>query len=140
MQAVVSVWRGIELVSFDGCTAEDIPQNVKDFCARMMHQYNNYWGPNHPSVAYCEISNRGKKFKMIRREIWMGETPEKNQIMNTGSVMGGIDKDTGDIYKSQGANAYAKGIRGNVNSESNGMEALNGSGHIEYLPKGRKAK
>lgn len=130
---VVKQWRGIDLVSFDGCGENDIPQNVKDFCARMMHQYNAYWGDTHPSVAFCEISNRGKKFKLIRREIWMGKTPEENQLTRSGSVMGGIDKDTGDIYKSQGANAYAKGIRGNVNSESNGTESLGPCGHIIYL-------
>lgn len=138
--APVTIWRGIELVTFDGCSADEIPQNVKDFCARMMHQYNAVWGEKHPSVAFCEISNRGKKFKLIRREYWMAGAGEQNKLMQTGSVIGGIDKDTGDIYKSQGANAYAKGIRGNVNSPDNGLGCLSGDGHIAYLPKGRKAQ
>lgn len=131
--APVTVWRGIELVSFAGCTADEIPQNVKDFCARMMHQYNAVWGMEHPSVAACEISNRGKKFKLVRREYWMDTENGNHKLMQTGSVIGGIDKEGGEIYKSQGANAYAKGIRGNVNTPDNGLSALDGRGFIRYL-------
>lgn len=70
----------------------------------------------------------GKKyFKLFACEIYPdGKT-------NTGRLICFVDKTTGDIYKPASCAAPAKHARGNVNSDSCGMEAFNEDGFVRYL-------
>lgn len=47
------------------------------------------------------------------------------KIIREGSVVAFIEKTTGNIFKPASWQAPAKGVRGNIFSESNGNEALN---------------
>ena len=55
------------------------------------------------------------------------------KLCRDNSVHAFIDKNTGDIFKPASWNAPAKHARGNVLSETGGLEALDGLGFIRYL-------
>ena len=70
----------------------------------------------------------GKYFKVFRHEM-----NEKGVEQGQRSLVCFINKETGDIYKPASFAAPAKHSRGNANSPSFGMEAVDSSGHIIYL-------
>ena len=77
---------------------------------------------------YDVFATEGKKFfKVYRQEI------HANSHKGPQHIVAFIDKVTGDIFKPASFNAPAKHSRGNVNSESHGMEAINEQGFVNYL-------
>lgn len=54
------------------------------------------------------------------------------KLVSGGSATAFIDHN-GDIYMPASWSKPAKHVRGNINSESNGMEAFGASGHVRYL-------
>lgn len=71
-----------------------------------------------------------KYFKVFRSEI---QNEDWNTKPMNASIVCFIDKETGDILKPASWKVPAKGIRGNVSSEFNGMEAIDECGFVKYL-------
>ena len=97
------------------------PIEIKDKMASFVEKISTEKKP----ITYTE----GKKFyKLIEPSGTYGN-----------SAFAFIDKNTGDIFKCASWNAPAKGVRGNVLSEQNGMESVNndyGFWSINYNRKG----
>lgn len=66
-------------------------------------------------------------------KVELSEGKRYSRLTRDGSAVAFIDKSTGDIYMAASYSAPAKHVRGNINSESNGMEAFGASGHVRYL-------
>ncbi len=83
---------------------------------------------NEHVVAFYNKIGLERKFSQewIDKNKWaISEGRKYFKTTANGSVTAFIDKQTGDIYKPASFMAPAKGVRGNVNSEKNGEEALN---------------
>ena len=78
---------------------------------------------------YFEVSvQEGSKYaKVFRHEMKNGAE------FGSRSLVCFVEKSTGNILKAASFAAPAKGIRGNINSEQNGMEAFDQSGYIIYF-------
>ncbi|MDE3023105.1 MAG: hypothetical protein KGI54_14865 [Pseudomonadota bacterium] len=90
--------------------------------------------------GYIDSTNHEKSFNESmkashRNSIKSGTVYLK--VTGNGSVQFFVDKVTGDILKAASWNAPAKGVRGNVLSGINGLEAFNDTGigllQVRYL-------
>jgi len=77
---------------------------------------------------------KGKKYtKILKKEIAIRDGKEITYGDSMGSLVCFVNEVTGEIFKAAGWAAPAKHARGNINSETNGMEAFNVDGTIKYL-------
>lgn len=77
---------------------------------------------------YRVVWTEGKKFwKVQSQQLKNGGTTGQSNLVAF------IDKVTGDIFKPASWVAPAKGVRGNINSDQNGMEAITPEGNVIYL-------
>lgn len=111
----------------------DIYQDFADIGRMIPHLYKNLRSYKEKTglTYFRDYSIRvemGKKyFRLFACEIYPdGKT-------NTGRLICFVDKTTGNIYKPASYAAPAKHARGNVNSDSCGMEAFNEGGFVRYL-------
>lgn len=82
--------------------------------AHMVAYYNSpEW--NHPEYKDNNITENTAKLD-VRRKFFC--------ITKAGSIYAFIDKETGDIFKPASWKAPAKGVRGNVFSPNDGLEAF----------------
>lgn len=65
-------------------------------------------------------------------EVELSEGKRYRRLTRDKSAVAFIDQN-GDIYMAASYKAPAKHVRGNINSELNGMEAFGASGHVRYL-------
>lgn len=95
---------------------------IEEFVKKWQEKYDDYMSqvfPTNPNPR-LEISY-GRKYAKVTREH---------------GVEAFIDLNTGDIFKAATWAAPAHGVRGNVNSDQNGLEALDTGRmhpHIRYL-------
>ena len=82
----------------------------------MLMRMNKYAYDNKIGNGHRYATTNGKRYTKIIQEDLIGEGR---------SCVGFIDNTTGAIYKAATWSAPAKGIRGYVNSSTNGDEALN---------------
>lgn len=99
-------------------------ENLQKFIAEVQGKVTNYYATNFSNLEVPTIRmGEGKKFWKIFRE-----------SRNERSVFAFIDKETGNIFKPARWNAPAKHVRGNINSDQNGLEAVSADGqYIIYL-------
>ena len=72
---------------------------------------------------------KGRKYtKLVRVEV-----SEKSGERSGNCVVCFVDNQTGDVFKPASWSAPAKHARGNVNSPTNGMEAIDAEGFVYYL-------
>lgn len=111
----------------------DISPDFADIGRIIPHLYKNLrdykekTGLTYFRDYFIRVGMGKKYFKLFACEIYPdGKT-------NTGRLICFVDKTTGDIYKPASYAAPAKHARGNVNSDSCGMEAFNEGGFVRYL-------
>lgn len=97
-------------------------EKIISFVDKWQHLYDEYMNSKYPNNANPRITvNWGKKYAKVVRE---------------GSVIGFVSLDTGDVFMAASWQKPALHARGNVNSETNGLEALNTTQyhpHVRYL-------
>lgn len=103
---------------------------ITDFANALTQRLNDY--KNRMAYTYfkefkVEIQNGQKFAKVFRVEIGENDT-----ALNR-SIVAFVSLENGDIFKPASFKAPAKHARGNINSPSFGMEAINDSGHVFYL-------
>lgn len=76
-----------------------------------------------------------KQFPTLKREVLKVRYGKKyaKVIKSDASVYAFIDLSTGDIFKPASWQKPAPHARGNVNSKTQGMEAVDAHGYIKYL-------
>jgi hypothetical protein len=104
--------------------------NISNFINALCVRLNEY--KVNMGLTYFEkyevIATEGKKFfKVLSREIGPNMSAQHTRIVAF------VDKNTGDIFKPASFNVPAKHARGNINSESHGMEAISPEGNVYYL-------
>jgi hypothetical protein len=85
---------------------------------------------NNYAVEYyaTQLPNHTKEFKdaeCARRMIRVKPGKKFIKLVNSDSVFAFVEIETGNIFKPASFAAPAKGIRGNINSPTNGKESLN---------------
>lgn len=78
-------------------------------------------GPTVYSALAVEVWKTGPKWLVLQST----ETYAESGYVAKGSVYAFIDRTTGDIYKPASAKAPAKGIRGNLFADDNGLTRCN---------------
>lgn len=106
-------------------------ENLDKFLAALTTLLNEYKKANGYTYfkEYLVKAKEGNKF--IR--VYKFEAPNLGGGVGNQSILCFIDKVTGDILKPATYKAPAKGIRGNVNSAQNGMEAITPQGFVIYF-------
>jgi len=101
-----------------------------NFTAALAQRLNEYRTRNGFTYfkEYIVETQTGRKFA----KVFSVEVGHDNSH-NHRRIVAFVDINTGDIFKPAGFNAPAKHARGNVNSPTFGMEAINESGHVYYL-------
>lgn len=95
--------------------------------AQRLNDYKNRMGYTY-FKEYITETQTGRKFaKVFAVEVYHDNSHNHRRIVAF------VDIQTGDIFKPAGFNAPAKHARGNVNSPTFGMEAINDNGHVHYL-------
>jgi hypothetical protein len=107
--------------------------NISKFMTALETRLNEY--KNRVGLTYFKsfkviATETPKYFKVFRTEIQNDET---DTVPRNGSIVCFIDKATGDILKPASYKVPAKHARGNIGSVDDGMEAIDGGGHVKYL-------
>lgn len=85
----------------------------------------NDYAINYYTTELPNHTQEFKDFEYARRMIRVKPGKKYIKLINNDSVFAFIEADTGNILKPASFAAPAKGIRGNINSPTNGKEALN---------------
>jgi hypothetical protein len=104
--------------------------NISKFLNSLKTRLNEYKERNKLTYfsSYDVYATEGQKyFKVFKSE--KTETGAEQHR----AIVAFIDKTTGDIFKPASFMAPAKHSRGNINSEHDGMEAINEMGFVHYL-------
>ena len=109
----------------------NIPNNTNlyKFIELLTARLNEYKADN--GFTYFDNYNvhakAGSKYiKILKSEM------KDNRPTNSG-IVAFVDKNTGDIFKPATYQAPAAHSRGNINSDQNGMEAIDENGFVKYL-------
>ena len=111
----------------------DISPNFADIGRMIPHlykrlkDYKEKTGLTYFQDYFVRVEMGRKYFKLFACEV------SSDGKTNTGRLVCFVDKTTGDIYKPASYAAPAKHARGNVNSDTCGMEAFTEDGFVRYL-------
>lgn len=94
---------------------------------KILRDYKEKTGLTYFQDYFVRVEMGRKYFKLFACEV------SSDGKTNTGRLVCFVDKTTGDIYKPASFAAPAKHARGNVNSDSCGMEAFTEGGFVRYL-------
>lgn len=95
--------------------------------AARLNEYKANMGYKHFEKYETDATEGNKFYKVFRREVYTGGAKAGNSIVCF------VNKETGEIFKPASFNAPAKHARGNINSASGGMEAIDEHGFVKYL-------
>ena len=112
-----------------GASYDTIPDELHAMLTEMIRRRDVQFSPEvMPYAISYEVRKTVKYWKIDRVEL----DKETGEIRDYGrSAAGSVDFE-GNIFKSQGYNTVAKGIRGNIYI-NNGFSAITGDGFIRYL-------
>lgn len=112
-----------------GASTETVPAELLGMLTEMIRRKDVHFSPAVlPYAIGYEVRKSPKYWKIDRVEL----DKETGDIRAYGrSSVGSVDFD-GNVFKANGYQAVAKGIRGNIFIE-NGFSALTGDGYIRYL-------
>lgn len=101
---------------------------VDSFMAGAQQRVNDYYAKNFgdsPHMVPPKLSipnpDSGRYLRVVRRDV---DHKTGQPIENSGSVHAFIDKTTGNVLKAAGWKAPAKGVRGNIHDEHNGLARM----------------
>jgi hypothetical protein len=107
--------------------------NISRFMSALevrLNEYKTRMGLTYFHAFKVIATEKKKYFKVYRAEI--PNEDWNTQPMNP-AIVCFIDKETGDILKPASWKVPAKGVRGNIGSADDGMEAIDESGFVKYL-------
>lgn len=97
------------------------PARLQSHVAGAQGIVNDYFAKNFssltPPVLSIENPNAPKYLRVVRRD----RDPSGQVIEHSGSVHSFINRETGDVLKADGWKTPAKGVRGNIHDEHNGL-------------------
>lgn len=92
-----------------------------------LNEYKTRMGLTYFDHYEVSAQEGSKYIKIFRHEIKDGKE------FSSRNLVGFVEIATGNILKAASFAAPAKGVRGNINSENSGMEAIGESGFIIYF-------
>lgn len=114
-------------------TITSVATAIEGFVAKVQEGVDEgakvFWKDNYETFREVYTVRKGKRYAKV--------VAGRPNDAYSGSVFAFIDMSTGDVYKPEGWAKPAKGVRGNVLSERNGLEAVQftpgmGLAHIWY--------
>jgi len=99
-------------------------ENINKFVAAAQDIINNYYAKNYPSLTPKTLTVQVAT-KYVK--VWNSRAGVSESIHSF------INPQTGEVFMPASTKAPAKHARGNVNSPTNGTEALTESGSVRYL-------